>query len=289
MRFLFLTLSLFIFNSFGQELNFPALTSPVVDEAQYLSTTEKEALDQKIRNFYKQGGYQIQILTIKNLQGYAIEEYSIRLAEKWKIGRKDQGDGVIILISKDDRKLRIEIGQGIEDKITDYQSSIILQNILIPAFKSGAYYGGLDRTLNALMGKAGEDFQAVASNKIIRPKQVKLGVPANFVAPIFLGSFFIYLILYHFFRKNKLLRALSSAIFFGLIAYIIFKALAFIVFALFFGLFIGLIGPLNFLILMMHGSGRGGGLGGGGGSFGGGGGWSGGGGGFSGGGASGDF
>lgn len=278
MRLLFFFISFFIFTSFGDEIKFPKLTGPVVDEASFLNSGEKQILSERIFSFYESGGFQIQIVTVNNLNGYPIEEYAIHLAETWKIGRKKEGDGIIILIAKEERALRIEVGQGIEDKITDYQSSQILHQILIPAFANAEFFNGLNQTLDILTGDM--NYQTRTMPKV----RTEHNIPAYF-APLFFISFFLYIISYNFFRKNKVIRVILTMLFFGIIGFIIFQTIAHLIFASLMGLLIGVIGPLNFLILLMHSSGRGGrgGFGGGrGGSS-----WGGGGGGFSGGGASG--
>lgn len=130
-------------NVFAKDVKIPNLSSPVVDKANLLSFAERNMLQKKIKTIFNNGGPQIQILTVENLQGLEIEEFSIRVAESWKIGSKEVGNGVIITVAKEERKVRIEVGDGIEGDLTDYKSNQIIQNHMIPYFKKGNYAQGL--------------------------------------------------------------------------------------------------------------------------------------------------
>lgn len=265
--------------SIAGEINFPQLTGPVVDEANYLNAQERNILENTIQNIYSNGGPQIQILTIETLNDFPIEEYSIRLLEKWKIGDNSKGNGLLILIAKNERKLRIEVGNGIEGNITDAYAGRVVRNILSPAFKDGQYFEGLSRSIKAMT-------EADIENTVITPKSIRSNIP--FPVPYLGLSLLLYIFLYKISGRNTLIRGILSSLFFATLAYIIFKVLFFIIFFSIFGFVIGLVGPLNFLLAFMHGSPVGTRYGGSS-SYGGRGRWSGGGGGFSGGGASGDF
>lgn len=143
---LFLLLFLFSFLASAQN-------ATVVDEANLFHSQERSRLDQYIRAIYNQGGPQIAIITVQDLGETPIEEYSIRLAEKWQLGSKEKDNGLMLVIAPNNRKIRIEVGGGIEGEITDYDSSMIINKILKPAFKKGAYFEGAVTFLNVVTEK----------------------------------------------------------------------------------------------------------------------------------------
>jgi uncharacterized protein len=139
--FKYLLLSfIFLGQVFGLEV--PNLTGPVVDLAQIYSSEEVIQLSNLCQQLVQKGGPQFQILTVPSLEGMAIEDFSIRVVEKWKLGSKDKGNGILLTISTADRKMRIEVGQGIEGEITDSESYQYIQKILKPAFKKQRFYEG---------------------------------------------------------------------------------------------------------------------------------------------------
>lgn len=142
MKFLiFFALSFFLLgHAFGLEV--PNLTSPVVDLAQIYSSEEANQLSQLCQQLVSKGGPQFQVLTVPSLEGMAIEDFSIKVGEKWKLGSKDKGNGILLTISTGDRKMRIEVGQGIEGEITDVESFEYIQKVLKPAFKKQRFYDG---------------------------------------------------------------------------------------------------------------------------------------------------
>lgn len=124
----------------------PNLTGPVVDQAGLLKPAEAQRLDQLARDARAaEGGQgpQLAFLIVRSLEGEPIEDYSIRVAEKWKLGTKGKDNGLLFVVSLDDRRMRIEVGGGLEGEITDAQSSRIIREILTPAFRQGRYGEGL--------------------------------------------------------------------------------------------------------------------------------------------------
>ncbi len=125
----------------------PELTGPVVDQAQLLSGGEQASLERFIRGFAETGKAQIQVLIIPTLDGTPIEEASIQIVDKWKLGTKKGDNGVLFLIAVQDRKMRIEVGQGLEGDIPDAYASQIIRDIVTPYFKLQKYkegvYGGV--------------------------------------------------------------------------------------------------------------------------------------------------
>lgn len=124
----------------------PRLTGPVVDEAGLLdsrSRRELEALCRAAREREGGQGVQLQYLVVRSLEGDSLEEFSIRVAEAWRIGSKGRDNGVLVLVALAERQVRIEVGGGIEGALTDAQSSRIVRNTIAPAFREGRYGEGL--------------------------------------------------------------------------------------------------------------------------------------------------
>ena len=137
--------ALFLTISFGQEeFNLPSRLDPVIDYTSTLSSDEKEKINKKIRSFSEDVGSQIGVVIIPSTEGYPIEEVSMKIAEKWKLGRKGVDDGVLLLIAKNDRELRIEVGYGLEGAIPDIYAKRIINNKITPEFKEGDFYAGID-------------------------------------------------------------------------------------------------------------------------------------------------
>ncbi|MBN1637998.1 MAG: YgcG family protein [Ignavibacteriales bacterium] len=149
---IFLFLTFLIVNIFGQELQrVPDLWQRVTDLTNTLALSEIDSLDSKLFHFEKEKGSQIAVLIIPTTQPETIEEYSIRVAEQWKIGREGIDDGVILIVAINDRTLRIEVGYGLEGIIPDATAKSIIDNIIVPYFKSGDIYLGIDKGVDALI------------------------------------------------------------------------------------------------------------------------------------------
>jgi uncharacterized protein len=129
----------------------PYLSGRVVDEAGLLSAAAKQRIDGELAALERQtGGDQVAVLIVPSLDGEPLEEYSVKVAHTWKLGRKGKDDGVLLFISRDDRKLRIEVGYGLEGKLTDLQSHAILDEVIRPRFKEGDFDGGVERGVDAI-------------------------------------------------------------------------------------------------------------------------------------------
>jgi uncharacterized protein len=135
----------------------PPLSGRVVDQTGTLSSGDIDSLTQKLRNFETRKGSQIAVLIVPTTQPEEIEQFSIRVAEAWKIGRKKIDDGAILLVAKNDHKLRIEVGYGLEGALTDVTSKRIIDEIITPKFRSGDFAGGIsdgvDRIISVVDGE----------------------------------------------------------------------------------------------------------------------------------------
>ena len=128
----------------------PALKTHVTDLTQTLSTEQQSQLDSKLMAFEQQKGSQIAVLIVPTTEPEAIEQYSIRVVDVWKLGRKKVDDGVLILIAKNDRKMRIEVGYGLEGAIPDLYARRVIDEIMKPKFKQGDYFGGINEAIDAI-------------------------------------------------------------------------------------------------------------------------------------------
>jgi uncharacterized protein len=129
----------------------PNLVARVNDQAGLLSSEQATALEARLASYEQKTGHQFVVLTIDSLEGDPLEDFSIRTVEKWKLGRKKVDDGLLLLVVKRERKVRIEVGYGLEGSIPDAVSSRVIRRVITPAFRSGDYVGGIERALNALM------------------------------------------------------------------------------------------------------------------------------------------
>jgi uncharacterized protein len=121
----------------------PPLSGRVVDLTGTLSTEQAARLEQKLKDFEDRKGSQIEVLIVPTTEPETIEQYALRVAEQWKLGRKKVDDGALLLIAKNDRRLRIEVGYGLEGALTDATSKRIIDEIITPKFRTGDFAGGI--------------------------------------------------------------------------------------------------------------------------------------------------
>lgn len=149
-RRLLLILALLAFTPAAQGQTFPQLTGRVVDGANLLSPPQEQALTDKLAALEKQSGRQLVVTTLPDLQGYDISDYGYRLLRHWGIGDKERNDGALLIVAPKERKVRIEVGYGLEGILTDALSSQIIRNAVTPRFKAGDMAGGIDAGTDAL-------------------------------------------------------------------------------------------------------------------------------------------
>ena len=131
-----------------KEAFYPEPTGYLVDSANVLSSTTKETLTQELSAFDQIA--QVAVVTVKTTEPLDIEQYAIKLAEKWKVGYKGLDNGVILIVAVDDRKLRIEVGRGLEGGFTDLRAKEIIDQIIVPYFKQGKLDEGIDAGVKAI-------------------------------------------------------------------------------------------------------------------------------------------
>jgi uncharacterized protein len=134
------------------EVAVPPLVGRVVDQTNTLDSNTIDTFNQRIRSFEQRKGSQIAVLIVPTTQPETIEQYSIRAAETWKIGRKKIDDGALLVIAKNDHKLRIEVGYGLEGALTDVTARRIIDEVIVPRFKQGDFAGGISAGLTRMIG-----------------------------------------------------------------------------------------------------------------------------------------
>jgi len=127
----------------GAEIAVPPLTGRVTDQTATLSAEQKAALEQTLQAFEARKGSQVAVLMVSTTAPETIEQYALRVAEQWKLGRKKVDDGAILVVAKTDRALRIEVGYGLEGALNDATSKRIISEIITPRFKQGDFHGGI--------------------------------------------------------------------------------------------------------------------------------------------------
>jgi uncharacterized protein len=129
----------------------PPLAGRVNDLAHLLAAADAAALEAKLADYEKATGNQLVLLTVPTLGGFPLEEYSLNVAEAWKLGRKGVSNGVLLFVAKDERKIRIEVGYGLEPSLTDAVTSFIISDKMTPAFRNEDYKGGITAAFEAMM------------------------------------------------------------------------------------------------------------------------------------------
>jgi uncharacterized protein len=142
---------------------FPALTGRVVDDAGLISPAARERLSDMLAQHEKQTTNQVVVVTLPSLQGYPIEDFGYQLGRQWGIGQKGKDNGVLLLVAPKERKVRIEVGYGLEGVLTDALSHDIIQTRILPAFRSGDYEQGIVRGTEAILSVLGGTYKPSAT------------------------------------------------------------------------------------------------------------------------------
>jgi uncharacterized protein len=173
-----LTASLLPLISLAYALTFPPLTGRVVDEAGILDAATEQALTDKLAAVEAKSGDQIVVATLKSLQGTSIEDYGVQLGRTWAIGEKNKNNGAILIVAPNERKIRIEVGYGLEGALTDAVTRLIIQNAIAPRFRVNDFVGGITRGVDDIIqvvsGDA-EDFQRRAAQRPEATQEISIG------------------------------------------------------------------------------------------------------------------
>lgn len=139
--------------------SFPSLSGRVVDKANLLGSTTEQRISQQLEAHQNATGNQVVVVTVPNLQGYDIETYGYQLGRHWGIGQKGKNNGVLLIVAKQERRMRIEVGYGLEGTLTDAISSNIISAIMRPAFKRGQFEQGIQAGTTAIIEALGGQYQ----------------------------------------------------------------------------------------------------------------------------------
>ncbi len=140
-------------------LEIPPLAGRVNDYGDILNSSQETTLESLLREAENKTSSQVVLLTIPSLQGEVLEDYSMRVVEKWKIGQEKFDNGLLVLVAMKERKIRVEVGYGLEHIITDAKSSYIIRKLMVPFFKKGNYYDGINQGLIAVTGLITKEFE----------------------------------------------------------------------------------------------------------------------------------
>lgn len=162
-NFLFaLIAAVFTYSSFAAKV--PALTGRVVDNADIISRKDTEEINSYLENLENSIGVQVAVLTVESLDGDSIEDFSMKVAESWKLGQKDKDNGVLITVALEERKIRIEVGYGLEGTLTDTKCGLIQRNAMIPEFRNGDYSEGILKGVKNIVGLLSSDEELVSKS-----------------------------------------------------------------------------------------------------------------------------
>ncbi len=132
-------------------LDFPALSGRVVDEAGILDQATRTALTDKLAALEAKTTDQLVVVTLKSLQGTSVEDFGVQLGRRWQIGQKDKNNGVLLVVAPNERKVRVEVGYGLEGTLTDAISRLIIENSIIPRFRASDFPGGINRGVDDII------------------------------------------------------------------------------------------------------------------------------------------
>jgi len=179
-------------------LSFPALTGRVVDDAGILSASTRDTLTTLLAEHEQQTKNQVVVVTLKSLQGTTIEQYGYQLGRAWGIGVKGKNNGALLIISPSTHDVRIEVGYGLEGVLTDAQSKLIIENVMLPRFRKGDYDGGvLDGTITMLQALGGHPSAGVTPIPAADERPDDSG--GGFHIPVFVIVIVLWLIFGRFF------------------------------------------------------------------------------------------
>ena len=168
---------------------FPPLSGRIVDEANLLSPEDRRALELELQGLEEKSTDQLVIYTARSLQGYEIEDFGYQLGRAWQIGQKGKDNGVVLIVAPNERKVRIEVGRGLEPQLTDIMSKLIIENAILPAFRRGDFAAGIKAGVRDIRDVLLGDAEAVKERA--RSAAKREGTPSLSPALIFLIFFIL--------------------------------------------------------------------------------------------------
>jgi len=192
------------------EFRVPSLTGPVVDDGQMLSAQARQKLAAFLQRLHESGGAQVQVATVPDLGGISIEEASIKITDQWKLGSAKEDNGVLLLLSKAERRVRIEVGQGNEGVLPDITASRIVREVIIPRFKSGDIDRGVIDGVLAIVHYTNPNF--LEGQNSAGPVGSRAGMPSKRLEMIFFILFFLFILLPAFAGRGRRRSGLGGAL-----------------------------------------------------------------------------
>ena len=184
-----LTLTLGFLGLASAQVAVPPLAGHVTDLTATLTPAQKESLEQTLAAFEARKGSQLAVLLLPTTAPEGIDQYALRVAEQWKIGRAKVDDGAILVVAKDDRTLRLEVGYGLEGALSDIVSKRIISDTIVPRFKQGDYYGGIDAGVAQIIRVVdGEALPAPASQRTQGPDDLRQMLPFLLIVVLVVGG-----------------------------------------------------------------------------------------------------
>jgi uncharacterized protein len=173
-------------------LDFPPLTGRVVDQAGVIPVSARETLETKLKDLEDKSGIQLVVATVKSLQGGDIETYANELFRAWKLGETKKNNGVLLLVAPAERKVRIEVGYGLEGTLTDALSQVIIASAMVPRFKANDYPGGIERGVDGIISVLTTDAEEWHAKTRVRSEDQQSLFDVLFPLLLFLVVVFIF-------------------------------------------------------------------------------------------------
>lgn len=186
--------------SIAYALTFPALTGRIVDQADIISQSAREVLEPRLAELEQKSGIQLVVATVNTLEGQEIEPYANELFRFWKLGEKTRNNGVLLLVAPNERRVRIEVGYGLEGTLTDALSAVIIANAITPRFKAGDFSGGIVRGVDDIITVLTTDESEWQKRPSLRLDRPQAAHPTNWIGLVAFGAFLVLLVVSPGFR-----------------------------------------------------------------------------------------
>ena len=177
----------------GRAAEVPYLQGRVTDDAEILSPDAIDRIGALLADHEARTTDQVAVLTVTTLDGESIEDFALRVFEAWQLGQKDKDNGALVVVAPGDRRMRIEVGYGLEGRLTDLEAGRIIRNIMAPRFKSDDYDGGVEQGVTAILAQLNNGDASVPEGEATAPSQSKesffQGPDLGIVERILIGSF----------------------------------------------------------------------------------------------------
>jgi len=181
-------------------LTFPPLTGRIVDQANIISQQARDALEPKLVDLEQKSGIQLVVATVNSLEGQEIEPYANELFRFWKLGEKTKNNGVLLLVAPKERRVRIEVGYGLEGTLTDALSAVIIANAITPRFKAGDFSGGITRGVDDIVTVLTTDESEWQKRPSLRLDRPQAAHPSNWIGIAVFGMVLVLLVVSPTFR-----------------------------------------------------------------------------------------